>query len=93
MDFLPALLGSATSLVLLLCVGAGLMKLFQIAGDVRELKDVLHDIKRNSQDLGSPRVMSAPSDPLSPEALVRAVHAESDVDSLTLDASVLPPRS
>jgi hypothetical protein len=92
-DILPALLGSATTLILFLCVAAGLMKLFQIAGDLRELKDVLQDIKRNTQDLGLARPASAPSEPLSPEALVRAVHAQSDLDSLTLDSTVLPPQS
>ena len=93
MDFLPALLSSATTLILFLCVAAGLMKLFQIAGDLRELKAVLQDIKRNTQDLGMARPASAPSEPLSPEALVRAVHAQSEADSLTLDPTVLPPRS
>jgi hypothetical protein len=92
-DLLPALLGSATTLVLFFCVIAGVIKLFQISTDVRELKDVLLDIKRNTQDLSVARPASAPSGPLSPEALVRAIHAQSDLDSLTRDQPVLPPQS
>src|SRR5580698_3545367 len=90
-DILPALLGSATTLVLFLCIAAGLVKLFQIATDLRELKDVLQDIKLNTQDLGVPHPPSIPSGPLSPEQLVRAIHAQSDLDSLTVDSAVLPP--
>ena len=83
MDFLPAFISSVTSMILFGCLAAGLFKLFQIAGDLRELKDVLQDIKRNTQDLGLAHPPSSPSEPLSPEALVRAVHAQSDIDSLT----------
>ncbi len=93
MDLLPALLGSATTLILFFCVIAGVIKIFQISTDVRELKDVLQDIRRNTQDLGVARPASPEAGPLSPEALVRAVHAQSDIDSLTVDPSVLPPRS
>jgi hypothetical protein len=91
-DILPALLGSATTLVLFLCLAAGLMKVFQIASDLREMKDVLQDIKRNTQDVAMHPV-SAPTDPLSPEALVRAVHARSDLDALTLESAPVPPQS
>jgi hypothetical protein len=92
-EFLPALFSSVTSLILFFSVLAGVMKLFQISTDLRELKDVLQDIKRNTQDRGVAQPASAPSDPISPEALVRAVHAQSDMDSLTLDQPVLPPRT
>jgi hypothetical protein len=48
-------------------------KVFQIAGDVSEMKDLLQDIKRNTQEVVPP----LPVHSQSPESLLRAVSAES----------------
>ena len=47
-------------------------KIFQISTDVSEIKGLLREMKRNTQDF--PAAVQ-PLDPQSPEALVRAVHA------------------
>jgi hypothetical protein len=75
-DFVPVLLSSAISVVLFLLLVAGVVKVFQIATDLRELKDVLQDIKRNLQDTKQ-SLPTAPAGPLSPQELVRAIHAQS----------------
>jgi hypothetical protein len=86
------LLSSAMTIILFLSVAAGLMKVFQIASDVKELKDGMQEIKRNTQALGylRPAMPPAPAGPLSPEALVRAVHAQSYE---SVDANLYPPQS
>ncbi len=43
------LLGVGSTLVMFFLVIAGVMKVFQVASDVRELKEVLQDIRRNTQ--------------------------------------------
>jgi hypothetical protein len=72
-DILPMLLSSAMTIILFVSVAAGLTKVFQIASDVKELKDGMQEIRRNT----ARPVMPQPAGPLSPEALVRAVHAQS----------------
>ncbi len=98
MDLVVGFLGSAMNIAILACIVAGVLKAFQIASDVRELKDILHDIKRNTQAVSPvvPAVVPAspavepPGGPMSPEALVRAVHAQSYE---SLEAEVFPPQS
>ncbi len=78
MSSIPDFLGAGTTLVMFALVVAGVMKVFQIAADVRDLKDVIKDIRRNTQ---SPvGLTAAPALGVSgvptPEELVRAVHAQ-----------------
>ena len=47
-------------------------RIFQISKDVAEIKEMVREIKRNTQDAPVARV--AESTPQSAEALVRAVH-------------------
>jgi len=97
-EFVLGFLGSAMNIAVLACIVAGVIKLFQMSADLRELKDVLHDIKRNTQAMSPvlPAVAPAappvtpPGGPMSPEALVRAVHAQSYE---SLEAEVFPPQS
>ena len=96
MDFVLGFLSSAMSVAILACFVAGLLKVFQISSDLRELKDILHEIKRNAAAVNTvaaaaaPAPLADPAGPLSPEALVRAVHAQSYE---SLEAEVFPPQS
>lgn len=47
-------LSLATMLVVLGLIAASVMKLFQMAGDLHELKEILKDMRRMSQGLGNP---------------------------------------
>ncbi len=79
MEFAGAALSSVASILFLALVIAGVAKTFQIATSLSEIKDLLADIKRNtnSQSLAGP----SPSTPISSvetaENLLRAV-AEMD---------------
>jgi hypothetical protein len=78
MSSIPDFLGAGTTLVMFALVVAAVMKVFQLAADVRDLKDVLKDIRRNMQGpLGLPAApaLGASGAP-TPEELVRAVHAQ-----------------
>jgi hypothetical protein len=83
--FLQAILGDMISLVVIGAVIAGIMKLFQIATSLNEIKDLLGDIKRNTLDI-APSADYAPADaafqPHSPDSLLRAVSAPSDPDAV-----------
>jgi hypothetical protein len=98
-DVPQVFLGSVNNLLVLFLAVAGVWKLFQIAADMRELKEVL---KRRSdvQTFSPPPPVPGStysSGPLSPEDLVRAVHAQSFDDGSpvfelpALDPVVLPP--
>jgi hypothetical protein len=88
MSSIPDLLGAGTTLAMFALIVAGVMKLFQLASDVRELKGVLQDIRRNTQDptrlhapaLGALGAAGVPT----PEELVRAVHAQNFDDDFPL---------
>jgi hypothetical protein len=86
MSSIPDILGAGTTLALFALVVAGVMKLFQLASDVRELKGVLQDIRRNTQ--GSASLPATPalgaSGVPTPEELVRAVHAQTFGDDFPL---------
>jgi hypothetical protein len=78
MSSIPDFLGAGTTLVMFAMVAVGVMKLFQLATDVRDLKDVLKDIRRDMQGpVGLPAApaLGASAVP-TPEELVRAVHAQ-----------------
>jgi len=111
-------LGDVLSIVLFVLVVAAIMKVFQMAGDLRESKEILKDMRRAQQaasplvtmvpaplaqpetslpSLQSALVDSAPPAPrpqITPEELVRAVHAQkfSDDEFPALDPVVLPPQ-
>ncbi|HTS76723.1 MAG TPA: hypothetical protein VMG40_10995 [Bryobacteraceae bacterium] len=54
-----------------------IFKIFQIGTDVKEMKELLKDLRRNAPLLDQARQAPAVSPPASPEELVRAVHAAS----------------
>jgi len=89
MSSIPDFLGAGTTLVMFALVIAAVMKIFQLASDVRELKDVLQDIRRNTLESARPPVAVSPmaglsSAPPTPEELVRAVHSQTFGDDFPL---------
>ena len=78
MDLLGAALSSLASLLFLTLVVAAVIKAFQIASTLTEVKDLLADIKRNTNahSLGGP-LTSSPMSVESADNLLRAV-AEMD---------------
>jgi hypothetical protein len=89
MNSIADFLGAGTTLAMFGLIVAAVMKLFQLASDVRELKDVLQDIRRNTLDpsrtfaAGTPALNTSTGVP-TPEELVRAVHAQSFGDDFPL---------
>jgi len=75
MDFIGAGLANLTSILIFALVAAGIAKTFQIAGTLTEIKELLADIKRNT-DNQTPTVPFATTE--SAEGLLRAVSAELD---------------
>jgi hypothetical protein len=90
MSSVADLLGMGTTLVMFFLIVAGVMKLFQLGSDVRDMKEVLQDIRRNTQHAIPPPAVPAaafggsPSGVPTPEELVRAVHAQSFGDDFPL---------
>lgn len=89
MNSLPDFLGAVTTLAMFALIVAAVMKLFQLASDVREMKDSLQDIRRKTLDSARPfaapaAVPGAPAAIPTPEELVRAVHAQSFGDDFPL---------
>lgn len=95
MTSIPDFLSLATSLVALALVVAAVMKVFQLASDIRELKDVLKDIRRNTQGLAHPSVDHPPV-PSQLQALgqlpaldhVQAVHPETMLSQAPPDLGI-----
>jgi hypothetical protein len=56
-------LGLATTLMVLGAIAAGVMKIFQIASDMQELKEILKDIRRGMP--GVTQLVPAPASPVS----------------------------
>jgi hypothetical protein len=81
MDLIGTGLSSVTSIMIFALAAAGVAKIFQIAGTLSEIKELLADIKRNNQP-HLPGVPFATTD--SAENLLRMVSAE-------LDHPVPPP--
>jgi hypothetical protein len=75
MDFVGAGLSNLASILIFALVAAGVAKVFQIAGTLSEIKDLLTDIKRNT-DTQAPTHPFASTE--SAESLLRAVSAELD---------------
>jgi hypothetical protein len=109
MEIVQAFLGAVINILMVALVVAGLLKVFQMAGDLREMKDVLKDIKRNTAQIPPPvsavaTVASAeparssspipPTPAMTPEELVRAVHAQKFTDdNFDVLETTFPPRS
>ncbi len=69
MGTIQDLLSFATTLVVLALIAAGVMKLFQIATDMQEIKEVLKDIRRGGGLLSQaavPGIPAAQPEPVSP---------------------------
>jgi len=75
MDFVGAGLANLAGILIFALVAAGVAKVFQMASTLSEIKELLTDIKRNSDT-------HAPGSPFasveSAESLLRAVSAELD---------------
>jgi hypothetical protein len=90
MSSVADLLGVGTTLVMFFLIVAGVMKLFQLGSDVRDMKEALQDIRRNTQHAvplpSAPPAGFGGSTPgvPTPEELVRAVHAQSFGDDFPL---------
>jgi hypothetical protein len=99
-----AFFGEIISIVMFLLLGAGVMKVFQMASDIRDMKDAVMDIKRYAVDAPTiaAREVTRTASPavgtdrplMSPEELVRAVHSGSykDTEFSTLNPTT-PPQS
>ena len=77
MSIASYLMSMATTFFILALVMAGVIKTFQVATDVKEIKEALKDLKRDSQLRQSYADFAAMQPARSPEELVRAVNAES----------------
>ena len=79
MEYLGAALSSVASILFFTLVVAGVAKAFQIASTLSEMKELLADIKRNtnSHSLAGPLPSSPSPSEYSAESLLRAV-AEMD---------------
>jgi hypothetical protein len=75
MDFVGAGLSGLASILIFALAAAGVAKVFQIAGTLSEIKELLTDIKRNT-DTHTPAHPFASTE--SAESLLRAVSAELD---------------
>jgi hypothetical protein len=75
MDFIGAGLANLAGILIFAAVAAGVAKIFQIAGTLLEIKEVLIDIKRNT-DTRAPGTPFSTTE--SAESLLRAVSAELD---------------
>ncbi|HEX5430741.1 MAG TPA: hypothetical protein VFW83_02145 [Bryobacteraceae bacterium] len=100
MEFLPTFLADVTGLLIFALIASAVMKLFQIATDIREMKTALQGIQRSGQGLASAalaaRAPAASAAAISPEELVRAVNAQSYEEAVAeepaaLDPLVIPP--
>ena len=86
-------MGGIANIMVLFLVVAGIWKVFQMATDLREMKGILNDMKRNTQSYAPPAPAPAASNELTPEELVRRVHAQTfDDDTPALDPTVMPPQ-
>jgi hypothetical protein len=75
MDIIGAGLANLAGILIFALVAAGVAKIFQMAGTLLEIKELLNDIKRNT-DSHAPAPPFASTE--SAESLLRAVSAELD---------------
>jgi len=87
MGVISEFVGVLISYLMFGLVVAGVIKIFQLASDVRELKGVLVDIRRNTQEPirlpVAPAALGVSGAPTA-EELVRAVHAQTFGDDFPL---------
>ena len=95
MDLVQAAMSSFITITIVLALGVGVAKVFQIANDLNEVTSILKDIRRNSEDLSPSRVsplaravqMADTGD--GPAALLRSLSAEEYAAALRPE--VVPP--
>ena len=76
---LQAIIGDMVSLVAVMAILAGIIKVFQIGSTLNEIKDVLGEIRRNTQDYSPSAAASRPGSPIrSADALL---HTSSALES------------
>jgi hypothetical protein len=75
MGLISMAMGQLMTYLVLGIVVAGVMKLFQVATELGEIKDLLGEIKRSLSDAAT-RPVAAPPPLASPAHLMRAVNAE-----------------
>jgi hypothetical protein len=83
---LQAVVSGVVTIVVYTLILFGIFKVFQIAGQVSEIKDLLQDIKRNTQDIAPSALVHSQS----PESLMRAVSAAEYPSSDPVETSVEP---
>ena len=78
MDFLSAAFSSILSIIAFCLFVAGVLKLFQIATTLGEIKDALHQIRRGSdlQVTAHAAVAASPASGASGEEMLRALDAQ-----------------
>jgi hypothetical protein len=95
-EFVQSFVGDVASLVVFVLLIAGTMKVFQMSTDMREIKDILKDIKRNTQQvaMAAPAAAPAMGNQVTAEELVRAVNAQnfSGDEFPVLEPVVIPPQ-
>ena len=91
MDFVGAIVGNMVSFLVVGMIMAAGYKVFQMGGDLREIKDLLEKMSRQADDARfpvSPTSIHPELNTQSPEDLIRAIHAagipEPDTDSQPL---------
>ncbi len=88
MGLLSMAFGQLMTYLVLGIVVAGVMKLFQVATELGEIKDLLGEIKRSLSDAATRP--AAPPPPLaSPAHLMRAVNAEAEEAAPLYDEEIL----
>ena len=93
-EFLPNLLGSAVNLVALCIFVAGVMKVFQVANTLNEIRDAVKDIQRN-QDFVAPgaKTVRPPSAAQSGEEMLRALDVHMHLeDPPAVKPEIINPR-
>ena len=82
MDFLSAAFSSILSIIAFCLFVAGVLKLFQIANTLGEIKDALHQFRRGSDFMGTPQaeVAANPASGASGEEMLRALDAQMHIE-------------
>jgi len=91
-EFLPNVLGTVMNLVALGLFVAGVMKVFQMAVTLNEIRDTVKDIRR-SRDLVAPASGLAPIPAtLSGDEMLRALDAELHLSDEPVKPEIVNPR-
>ena len=84
MDGFQVVVGSVTSLLLYGLLIAGVYKAFQVHAELGEIKELLRDIRRNTEAHPSGAPALAPA---SPEDLIRAIHRQGAAEAVLSEHS------